>query len=837
MKFTVADLLDQLSPGEARPLARLEKALGLTLKADKQLLRIGLDGLGRLGLIEEGEDGLKRCDDDTLVPARLRCSSKGFCFALRDDGGEDIYIRDHLLNHAWNGDRVLVRITREGGRRRSPEGGVQCILERSTTSLLAQLEQREDRLVAVPLDERLLTAVELPARDSTHLQRQDEAVVEVRVDRFPVAQFPPQGHVARSLPIQGGPAADLDLLLTKHGLQERPEPPKFSLKAPVAKDRLDLTALPTLLPSAWTAEGAPLLPALSLESLEDGWRLWVHAPAIAERLGTGSSLESWLREQGEAVCLGSRWLPLLPPNLSKAASLAVGKDQDAVSVALELGLDGSLRHYAFSRSRIRPDASVDGDALQALVDRKPKARTTPAALKGLKDHLGMLDQLVALTGLLRQARLAAGSLDLDLSLPALERLGDLTTPPPDAGATGWLVQLNDHHPMALLREAVLLAHRALGRHLQALALPALFSGNAPADAGDVNEVAKAALALEIPLELSPDGNASAAELAAVFASTDRSRVLQQQLTDTLQPVLYGAEPSAHAVAGEEQAYAPWCCAALHAGDLWNQQLLVTLLADGKDRPSVRHKTTVDLASDQCHGAIDWPLLTPTLLAPFHHALSQGLAQRLNTRSRFQAEVQADVLAMAQAREAEPLTGQTVTGVISGIQSYGFFVEVPPSMVEGLVHVSALKDDWYEYRSRQNRLVGRKNRRTFRLGDPVEVEIQKVDVLRHQIDLAVILPEGSEDLPEDEVSTHQDLAPQQGGAEAGAIAPLPDGGERLNDQEGQAAAPASVPSRRQGRAATGSRSGDRPGRGRSARGSAAEDDPDLFVPMPILTSEA
>jgi ribonuclease R len=64
-------------------------------------------------------------------------------------------------------------------------------------------------------------------------------------------------------------------------------------------------------------------------------------------------------------------------------------------------------------------------------------------------------------------------------------------------------------------------------------------------------------------------------------------------------------------------------------------------------------------------------------------------------------------------------------------------------VEGLVHVSSLKDDWYEYRSRQNRLVGRKNRRTYMLGDAVEVEIEKVDALRHQIDLAVVLPEGSD----------------------------------------------------------------------------------------------
>jgi ribonuclease R len=77
------------------------------------------------------------------------------------------------------------------------------------------------------------------------------------------------------------------------------------------------------------------------------------------------------------------------------------------------------------------------------------------------------------------------------------------------------------------------------------------------------------------------------------------------------------------------------------------------------------------------------------------------------------------------------------GQISGVQSYGFFVEVGDTAVEGLVHVSSLNDDWYEYRSRQNRLVGRKTRRVYQLGDSVRVRVIKVDVLRNQIDLDVI----------------------------------------------------------------------------------------------------
>ena len=69
--------------------------------------------------------------------------------------------------------------------------------------------------------------------------------------------------------------------------------------------------------------------------------------------------------------------------------------------------------------------------------------------------------------------------------------------------------------------------------------------------------------------------------------------------------------------------------------------------------------------------------------------------------------------MAQARSTEPLVGQEVHATISGVQSYGFFAEISPHMSEGLVHVSSLNDDWYEYRSRQSRLVGRKSRKTYR----------------------------------------------------------------------------------------------------------------------------
>jgi len=86
------------------------------------------------------------------------------------------------------------------------------------------------------------------------------------------------------------------------------------------------------------------------------------------------------------------------------------------------------------------------------------------------------------------------------------------------------------------------------------------------------------------------------------------------------------------------------------------------------------------------------------------------------------------------KKAEKLLGNIYSGFILSVQTYGFFVEISELNVEGLVHVSTLNNDWYEYRSRQNLLIGRKSKKSYKVGDPIEVKIIKVDILKNQIDL-------------------------------------------------------------------------------------------------------
>ena len=767
MKFSVADLLDHLPSTGSLETGKLEKILRLTNRAEKQGLSLALKSLNKLGVVSILENGdVSRSDGNALIEARLRCSSKGFCFAIRDDGGEDIYIRDHQLNHAWNGDRVLVRVTREGGRRRSPEGGVQCILERNTTSLLAQVERQDDRLLAVPLDDRLLATIELSDDDASHLAAGDSpSVVEVEVDRFPVAQFIAKGHVERPLPLDAGPSGDRELLITKAHLHKRAAAPRSSAKAPASKKRVDLTQQASLLMQGWSGPAAPCLPAIHVEPHEGGTRLWVHAPTVAERINPGSSIDQWIQDQGEAICLGDAWQPLLNNTLSQASRFEVGTSQDAISLRIDISADGAVSDFEFQLSTVRPIVSVSVDALKALAARKPKARTVAAALKPLKDQLRQLETVLFCARSLQHRACSQGAIELHLPTPAIETLGDLRSAKPDASRHRWLSPLDEEDPNAILSVLIRTADQCWAEHARDLNLPMVALESSQPDPSTLTDVAKTAIALDLPFELDEDGTPSASDLSKAFQNSPLRRMLDLQMRQAISApqlcVLLNRVTSPPSDADAESAGAgsinedepdigqnpaligaPWCCPTLHASDLINQYVLAALLNDGKDRPSVRQKEKANLGLKGAGNNVSWPLFTATQDQKLLDGIQERQIVRLNNRRRQVEEFERDLVAMAQARSAEPMVGEEHVGFISGVQSYGFFVELPPSMVEGMVHVSALNDDWYEYRSRQNRLVGRRNRRVFQLGDQVTVRVVKVDVLRNQIDLDIVMTEST-----------------------------------------------------------------------------------------------
>ena len=147
--------------------------------------------------------------------AKIRCSSKGYCFAVRDNSKEDIYIKENLLNYAWNGDKVLVRILKEGFKRRSPEGIVDCILERVNSIFLAKVEVINEQVYANPIDDRILSKIKLPKEDEKYLYKsENKNIVKVGIDIFPIGQQNGIGHVIKELDLKNE-ELDIDFVLSK----------------------------------------------------------------------------------------------------------------------------------------------------------------------------------------------------------------------------------------------------------------------------------------------------------------------------------------------------------------------------------------------------------------------------------------------------------------------------------------------------------------------------------------------------------------------------------------------------------------------------------------------
>ncbi|CCQ67519.1 3'-to-5' exoribonuclease RNase R [Crocosphaera watsonii WH 0402] len=151
MEFSIATLLSHFSDNKLVAAKLLERKLGCEDEENVEKLQIILDALELIGILEKERGKYRRVQEDDLVEAKLRCSSKGFCFAIQDEeDAEDIYVRELHLSNAWNGDRVLVKVIKEGTRRRSPEGEVKLILERANPSLLAQVKKKNKNIRPSP---------------------------------------------------------------------------------------------------------------------------------------------------------------------------------------------------------------------------------------------------------------------------------------------------------------------------------------------------------------------------------------------------------------------------------------------------------------------------------------------------------------------------------------------------------------------------------------------------------------------------------------------------------------------------------------------------------------
>ena len=750
MEFSIATLLANFTDDKLVARKVLEKKLGCEDEESLEKLQITLDVLEKIGLLVKERGKYRRVTEEGLIEAKLRCSSKGFCFAIQDsEGSEDIYIRESHLSNAWNGDRVLVRVLKEGSRRRSPEGEVKLIMERSNHTLLARIKQVEEGFRAVPLDDRLLFELKLQL-NNMKLEEAIDHLAHVEILRYPLAQYPPLGRVVQILGSDAEAAADIDLVTCKHDLsrtfpdsilEAAAKLPKRLLKADL-KNRLDLRDVFTFTIKSVNGDESVVENALSVEKISaDNWRLIFHITDVSHYIQADEALDREALKRGKSVYLGELLLPMLPAAVTERCSLVPGSDRLALSFIITINPEsGAVEEWEIQPSVINVDVAVSQAETEKILAGE-SSKVAAAVQEKLPD-------LQTLATAIKRVRLQRGS--LQLNLPPSHN------PYYDEGSMGSVV-LNDLPGRSLITELVILVNQLMADHLSALGVPSLWRVQGTPDPEDVQEMLKLAVNLGVELGLDPELEIQPLDyqhLTGAFADSPSEQVLTYLLQDTLKPSLYSITKGSHFGLALSQ-YVHITAPLRRYPDILLQRVYHNLIEHGRDRRNTRVKDRINLRHSNCHEEINWNVLPPELHQEIQSDLTRVIVQ-INDREKEVQEAEADLAGLQKASLMKQRIGEVFPGVITGVQSYGFFVEIEVPVesptegnlantlrVEGLVHVSSLKDDWYEYRARQQALFGRKNRASYRLGDSCMVQVKSVDYYRQQIDLVTV---GADGLP-------------------------------------------------------------------------------------------
>tara|TARA_B100000965_G_C19596868_1_gene760673 strand:+ start:1073 stop:3376 length:2304 start_codon:yes stop_codon:yes gene_type:complete len=744
---TVSKILENLEKENGLEVSKLEKSLKLSKKIDRDNLGIAIKALSKLGIIKNIDDNILTLNNEIdFIEGRVRCSSKGYCFVMREDQGEDIYIREANLNNAWHGDSVLVLITKQAQKRRAPEGSIQCVLKRHNEKLLAKVESDKSTglLKAYPLDDRMPAIIEIDNQLYFSDTKQNKDVIyEIKINKFPIAQFNATGSIIRELPLNSGINGDIEIMLSKNNISMHDCAPKVSPKKILSKGREDLTSQPSLLLKSWECANAPSLPALYAQPHEGGFRLWVHSPSVSERINIGSKLDRYLMEKGEVLCLGNNWIEFLNESLNSAAQFKINDESEAISLMIDINSQGEVKDWKFSLSLIKPVNLITQTHLETINKRKPTSKSIPIALKPVKENLEDLYNVINASKLINDTNI--GCLKLDQHIPNLERLSELQKAFPSRDFHGWSKSFDSCDPQSIIDIYIRLANNILAKHLTDYNLPFIYKEHDVIEQSSINELTKSALALDNKIVINIDGSLTTTELIRSFDSSSEKKILHKLLKHIIPGIQLKLFKNINTF--EEDNFkdhiatknieSPWCCPSLNYWNIFNQFIISSLLSDGKNKSSSRSKELVELGKKDSFNNVKWELFSPKIKENIDNHSNLKLIQHLNEIRKQSKSFRHNIISIAQAREAEKIMGKDVTAIITGVQSYGFFAEINNLTAEGLVHVSTLGDDWYEYRSRQNLLIGRKYKKTYQLAQKVNVKVLKVDILKNQIDLELI----------------------------------------------------------------------------------------------------
>jgi ribonuclease R len=708
-------ILALLSRKDYRPLNKIEIARKFGVSGSAQVaLRKALRGLERAGEIARiRKDRYVLPAEADLVTGKLSVHPVGYGFLTSEKPGEpDVFIAAENVGTAMHGDRVVARLSPElpaGRTKGRREGRVIRILERAHDTVVGTLQRSRNFYYVVPDDPRFVHDIYVrPVAGAPEDRRLETAArvgdkVVVRLDDWRSRHVNPEGEIIEVLGPASAPGVDMLSVIRKYHLPtefpsdvlEQAELIPESVDAQQIAGREDLRNqfIVTIDPD----DARDFDDAINVEKLPNGnWQLGVHIADVAAYVEPGSALDREARRRGNSVYLPDRVIPMLPERLSNGVcSLKPEVDRLTHSVFIQFDKRGVAKTARFARSVIRSAHRLTYKQAYAILSSPPRDQL------GERLHLAW-----DLAALLRRKRFEHGALDLDF--PEVKVSIDTH------GAPVRLERVENDESHQLIEEFMLAANEAVARELKKRAIPTIYRVHENPDPEKLGEYREFALSFGYKVgDLTH--RAELQRLLAEIRGKPEEQALKVGLLKSLKRARYDPRPLGHYGLAKTN-YLHFTSPIRRYADLVVHRALGS-----------------DAALRRPDGAAHRPYL-PGM------AEITSIAEHISTTERNAADAEIDATQMKKLEFfQQQLAGrkpQLFSATVVDVRNYGLMVELPDALLTGLVHVSSLSDDFYQFEPSRRQLVGQRSRRRFRVGDKLSVFVARVDVFKRQVDFAI-----------------------------------------------------------------------------------------------------